>query len=546
MRSRTLPMPELHDGVGNGKLHALGDYSTSIRNFGTTDSYSTEPGELEHHTSKARYHRTDKKGFVKQITSIKRREAHIHRICDKQLPHDMMMDEEVATSPEARFDISKSQNYPKNIPPFLQRHMGDPAIKDFLPKLQHFLLAKIKEILTKENCALLINSSTAIMVSGTSLACSDSEVCVFIKADRMYRHNLMCLNYTTYDVHRVQDIINPSTSHCNVMLLAQASENSTDSEQHPYLYAQVRWYQHIDVGEGLSRCTPLDRVCFPPMAEPDTFGCCNVIPQFTQGLRCLDSRVHLTSLPEVSLTQQLSFVDRNMFMHYQWGLRVGHTYTHTSHKYADTTANFEDLEEEEVDFDQDQGISSSDVSDSDLGSDSDRLLVGRQNKGARLFRLLILGSGTDYQQQQCFIIMEHSAFCTRSQTGDVSGEGVKETSNLETSCHQSESFNTQYSFHSPSQVAGGNSGYMQTTIWVSVFGIRFHMSATASHFRVGHIYSPLTAGKDATIFDWFSRSQHIAETLEGTFLRCVAATVADAPMELISSTATHIAALTPG
>jgi hypothetical protein len=55
---------ELRDGVGNReattsthqtarrmktfnlqtyKLHALGDYSTSIRNFGTTDSYSTEP-----------------------------------------------------------------------------------------------------------------------------------------------------------------------------------------------------------------------------------------------------------------------------------------------------------------------------------------------------------------------------------------------------------------------------------------------------------------------------------------------------------------------
>ncbi|KAG1832579.1 hypothetical protein DFJ58DRAFT_671076, partial [Suillus subalutaceus] len=37
------------------KLHALGDYSTAIRNFGTTDSYSTELGELEHCTSKARY-----------------------------------------------------------------------------------------------------------------------------------------------------------------------------------------------------------------------------------------------------------------------------------------------------------------------------------------------------------------------------------------------------------------------------------------------------------------------------------------------------------
>ncbi|KAG2053098.1 hypothetical protein BDR06DRAFT_1008986 [Suillus hirtellus] len=38
-------------------------------------------------------------------------------------------------------------------------------------------------------------------------------------------------------------------------------------------------------------------------------------------------------------------------------------------------------------------------------------------------------------------------------------------------------------------------------------------------FRVGHIYSPPTVGKDATIFDWFSCSQHIVETLEGAFLK---------------------------
>jgi hypothetical protein len=72
--------------------------------------------------------------------------------------------------------------------------------------------------------------------------------------------------------------------------------------------------------------------------------------------------------------QQLSFVDCDMFMHYQWGLGVWHTYTHTSYKDTITTANSEDLEEEEVNFDQYQGLSclDSEASDSDLVSDSDK------------------------------------------------------------------------------------------------------------------------------------------------------------------------------
>ncbi|KAG2069252.1 hypothetical protein BDR04DRAFT_1119224 [Suillus decipiens] len=178
-----------------------------------------------------------------------------------------------------------------------------------------------------------------------------------------------------------------------------------------------------------------------------------------------------------------------MFMHYQWGLGVGNTYTHTSHKYPDTTATFEDLEEEEVDFDQDQGEDFEDKSVISRKAEQGSLIVSSH--------LLIFGSGTDYQQQQYFIIMEHSAFHTRSQTRDVSGEGVQETSNLETSCHQLESFNTQYSFHSPSQAAGGNSGLLLAFL---------------------HNVLAVQTGKDATIFDWFSHLQHIAETLEGTFL----------------------------
>jgi hypothetical protein len=60
-----------------------------------------------------------------------------------------------------------------------------------------------------------------------------------------------------------------------------------------------------------------------------------------------------------------------MFMRYHWGLGVGHTYAHTSHEDADTTANVEDIEdfEEEVTSLQDCSIDG-EVSDSDSGSNS--------------------------------------------------------------------------------------------------------------------------------------------------------------------------------
>ncbi|KIK35425.1 hypothetical protein CY34DRAFT_17017, partial [Suillus luteus UH-Slu-Lm8-n1] len=41
----------------------------------------------------------------------------------------------------------------------------------------------------------------------------------------------------------------------------------------------------------------------------------------------------------------------------------------------------------------------------------------------------------------------------------------------------------------------------------------------SSRVRIGHIYSPPTGGKDATMFDWFSNSQHAVQTLQGTFLK---------------------------
>jgi len=151
-------------------------------------------------------------------------------------------------------------------------------------------------------------------VQETNLQDQDS---VFFKNDRMYRHNIAKFNYTTYDVRRAQDVINPGTSHRDVMLLAKNTDTSSD---HHFLYARVLGIYHVNViytGEGMldydarrveflwvrwfdydgSRCIrwddlKLDRIFFPPMATESAFGfvdprdvlrSCHVIPAFASG-----------------------------------------------------------------------------------------------------------------------------------------------------------------------------------------------------------------------------------------------------------------------
>jgi hypothetical protein len=154
---------------------------------------------------------------------------------------------------------------------------------------------------------------------------------VLIKNDRVYSHQLVRINYTTYDVRRAQDVINPRTTHRNIMLLAQEDlDTDIAAEQlkcHPFLYARVlgiyhvnvvyvgsgmldynarrldflwvRWYQRTETRDAMSWTTyHLDQLSFPPMANQDAFGfvdpadvlrSCHVIPRFAKGKRYSDN-----------------------------------------------------------------------------------------------------------------------------------------------------------------------------------------------------------------------------------------------------------------
>lgn len=60
---------------------------------------------------------------------------------------------------------------------------------------------------------------------------------------KMYAVKTLRVNYTTYDVRRDSDLVNPRTDHC--MIMVRSPETSPGS--HPYWYAQVLGIFHAQV-----------------------------------------------------------------------------------------------------------------------------------------------------------------------------------------------------------------------------------------------------------------------------------------------------------
>ncbi len=80
---------------------------------------------------------------------------------------------------------------------------------------------------------------------------------VLIKNNRVYKHKLAHFYHTTYDIRRSEDIINPRTPHCNIMLLADCDPgphtNDSGSQSlgrealHPFLYGRVIGIYHANI-----------------------------------------------------------------------------------------------------------------------------------------------------------------------------------------------------------------------------------------------------------------------------------------------------------
>ncbi|KAJ7315108.1 hypothetical protein DFH08DRAFT_926901 [Mycena albidolilacea] len=220
--------------ISTYKYHSLGDYPAVMPRMGTTDSYSTQLCELTHRVVKKLYSRTNKHNFQKQIASHEQpaKAKAADEAGDGPAESNLRPQDEVLprTSPSVHHHISQSTRNPFNVYEFheLSKFANDPS--GFLKKLRAHLLSRLLDI----------------PYDGDEVEFSQEDLMnVTFTRDRIYAHQVMRINYTTYDVQRTDDSINPRTN-SDVMVLSHEDEGS--SNPHPYWYARVLGIFHADIG----------------------------------------------------------------------------------------------------------------------------------------------------------------------------------------------------------------------------------------------------------------------------------------------------------
>ncbi|KAJ7090534.1 hypothetical protein C8R44DRAFT_720233, partial [Mycena epipterygia] len=136
-----------------------------------------------------------------------------------------------ATPPDVHHHTSRARRYPLDIYDF----RGDPAMADFIPKLQDHLLERL---LNRD-----FDGDTHEEFTPTD------RNTVRIVGNKIYASKTLRINYTTYDVRRDQDTLNPRTSS-----FAMVRSPETEAGAHPYWYCQLLGNFHANV----HRVTPSD------------------------------------------------------------------------------------------------------------------------------------------------------------------------------------------------------------------------------------------------------------------------------------------------
>jgi hypothetical protein len=186
--------------------------------------------------------------------------------------------DESPPSIQAGYAIGASQNQPIDLATFLQSNLSDSATKvcsmaprasvdadrafleNFVAKLRRHLYPRVVDRLLAERLITdeveqtgwesihatdLRERLAALQVKDLPLHHSSHQQ-ILLHSDRIYRHDTYHVNYTSYDLRTEQDIINPSTSRCNVMCLRSTAGTALGDEGH-YVYARVLGIYHVNV-----------------------------------------------------------------------------------------------------------------------------------------------------------------------------------------------------------------------------------------------------------------------------------------------------------
>ncbi|KAJ3526412.1 hypothetical protein NMY22_g10174 [Coprinellus aureogranulatus] len=225
------------------KIHALGHYPEFIRKMGTSDSFSSQHNELEHKSAtllagraqkgKKQYVRSIAKQQRRRETAFKAKRAHqYHEVLKKRrynarapwLPANYT--EKLPFTPPHVHHHMSLQVEPYNridLRKWLPSLKGDPAVKNFVPDLKTHILARLLGRLHEGDSVVF-----------TTIELEQVIICNHL----IYRHLVLRVNYTTYDLRRAQDSINPN-GQANIQILARRGVSVPGGVEHPYWYARV-------------------------------------------------------------------------------------------------------------------------------------------------------------------------------------------------------------------------------------------------------------------------------------------------------------------
>ncbi|KAI0363060.1 hypothetical protein BV20DRAFT_959073 [Pilatotrama ljubarskyi] len=257
------------------KFHSLWDYPSCIRTFTSMDNATTQDGELEHRHVKRFYARTNKNEYAYQIALHTHRAAKLRVIKERvdvaastaspddsaqtdgfpnavRSPQDDSGTEPLPySSPLDHHHIADSQRDHEDLIAWTRSHQGDPALEGFILSLKEHLLERLRGREDRDH----LDSRTP--ESSVPYSASDRAQ-VLIRNNQIYWHSVLRVNYTTYDLRRSQDSINPRT-HADILLLSPAADSEGDipgakgdstsdscSEAHPFWYARVVKIFHVN------------------------------------------------------------------------------------------------------------------------------------------------------------------------------------------------------------------------------------------------------------------------------------------------------------
>ncbi|KAJ3826559.1 hypothetical protein F5880DRAFT_1476040, partial [Lentinula raphanica] len=191
-------------------------------------------GETTHRTVKRAYRfHTNHRRYAAQIAKNDYRVRFLQRIRHFMKPKKLspgvgFSDDEPLpySDPSAPYHIALGQKYPVDIRQFVSENKDDIAMQDFVRKLKRQILYQLfAQVLGKDAPAEISNAELNALI---------------IKGNKLFKHKVIRINYTTYDLRRDQDSINPRT-HPDIITLS-----STDSS-HPFTYGRIIGIFHANV-----------------------------------------------------------------------------------------------------------------------------------------------------------------------------------------------------------------------------------------------------------------------------------------------------------